>query len=113
MTLSEMIQARDALDAQIDSERTTARTASIAQIHFQMAQHGLTHACIAPPKAPKAPRAAKSTSGEPRAKLAPKYANGTDTWTGRGLTPKWLTALVVSGYDRESYRVQSVPPPAL
>ena len=39
-------------------------------------------------------------------KVAPKYRgpNG-ETWAGRGATPKWLTALMKEGRDREEFLI--------
>ena len=48
------------------------------------------------------------TSKAPNAKkLAPKY-RGPDgeTWSGRGLAPRWLTTLEAGGKKRESYLIK-------
>jgi len=39
--------------------------------------------------------------------VAPKYRgpNG-DTWSGRGIPPKWLTALEATGRNREEFRIK-------
>jgi len=34
-----------------------------------------------------------------------KYKHGSDTWTGRGRTPRWLVALEKDGRKREEFRV--------
>jgi DNA-binding protein H-NS len=41
-------------------------------------------------------------------KVKPKYRgpNG-ETWAGRGMKPKWLTALVKQGRKLESYRIKA------
>ena len=53
------------------------------------------------PKAAKVLRARKAS-----APVAAKYRgpNG-ETWSGRGLTPKWLAALVAQGQSKESFAV--------
>lgn len=41
-------------------------------------------------------------------KVAIKYRHPTDhekTWTGRGVTPTWLQALIKEGHDRSEYAV--------
>jgi len=52
-------------------------------------------------KAPKAPKTRKAS-----APVAAKYRgpNG-ETWSGRGLMPKWLSALVAQGQSKESFSV--------
>lgn len=42
-------------------------------------------------------------------KVAPKYRNPADsnqTWTGRGVSPKWMQALVVSGRDKSEFLIK-------
>ena len=50
----------------------------------------------------KTPKAAKKAS----APVAAKYRgpNG-ETWSGRGLTPKWLSTLVAQGQSKESFLI--------
>jgi len=52
----------------------------------------------------KAPKAAKTRKAS--APVAAKYRgpNG-ETWSGRGLMPKWLSALVAQGQSKESFSV--------
>ena len=41
-------------------------------------------------------------------KVAPKYRNPNDnsqTWTGRGVAPKWMQALVNAGHDKSEYLI--------
>ena len=47
---------------------------------------------------------------EPRkmAKVEPKFRHPTDaslTWTGRGLTPKWMRALLDEGRDKSEFLI--------
>jgi DNA-binding protein H-NS len=55
-------------------------------------------------KAPKAPKAPKK-AGTP---VAAKYRgpNG-ETWSGRGLTPKWLASLVAQGQSKDAFLIVS------
>ena len=56
---------------------------------------------VKPVKAAKAGR----KPGQP---VAAKYRgpNG-ETWSGRGLTPKWLVSLIAQGQSKESFAVAS------
>ncbi|CAM8671620.1 Hns DNA-binding protein H-NS [Comamonadaceae bacterium] len=64
-----------------------------------------------PSKGPKqkskeaAPKAAKKDK-KAGASVAAKYRgpNG-ETWSGRGLTPKWLSALIAQGQPKESFAI--------
>jgi len=53
-------------------------------------------------KTPKVPKIAKK-AGTP---VAAKYRgpNG-ETWSGRGLTPKWLASLVAQGQPKEAFLI--------
>ncbi len=41
-----------------------------------------------------------------KAKIAVKYRDGENTWTGRGRPPRWLAAKVAAGARREDYAVR-------
>ncbi len=59
-----------------------------------------------PPKAKgavKAPKAARKAGTPVAAKF--RGPNG-ETWSGRGLTPKWLTSLIAQGQSKESFAVK-------
>lgn len=58
---------------------------------------------VPPSKAPKAPTGASKAPGKgpkgSRASVAPKYRNpaGLETWSGRGIKPKWVQAHIDGG----------------
>ena len=91
--LTELMALRADLDAQIAKAQREERANAIAQITNLMSQYGLTMADV------QAPKGKAKTSGSVASKVAVKYrdqATG-DTWTGRGLQPKWLRAAVAAG----------------
>jgi len=91
-SLQELLSQKAEIDRQISDARRQERTDAINQVRALMAEHGLTAADLVTKAA--APRA--STSGR---KVAAKYrdpATG-QTWTGRGLKPKWLASALESG----------------
>ncbi|MDO8652903.1 MAG: H-NS histone family protein [Undibacterium sp.] len=55
-------------------------------------------------KAPKAPRATKKSTTPVAAKY--RGPNG-ETWSGRGLTPKWLVALIAQGQSKEAFAINA------
>lgn len=57
-----------------------------------------------PAGAVKAPKAAKKASNPVAAKY--KGPNG-ETWSGRGLMPKWMATLVAAGQAKESFLIQA------
>ena len=89
--LTDLLAQKAALDQQIADVQREERSGAIAQIKALMAEHGLTAADLNS-RAPKA----RKTSG---AKVAAKYRNKAtgETWSGRGLQPRWLKAALTSG----------------
>lgn len=91
-TLQELLSQKQALEAQIEVTRQKERADAIAKVHALMSEYGLTVADLTSRKVLKAP-AAKGN------KVAAKYRNAAtgETWSGRGLQPKWLKAALASG----------------
>ena len=65
-----------------------------------LAEHGLTVADLGL-------KSGKASAGAPKGKVAPKYRNKEtgETWTGRGLQPKWVQAAIASGKKLEDFAI--------
>lgn len=74
----------------------------VAMIKETMESYGITIEDIQG-KSPKAPKVSGSKSANP---VPAKYKgpNG-ESWTGRGLAPRWLTALIGEGHTKEEYLI--------
>lgn len=94
-------QAAD-LDKQLQEARRAERSSVINQIKSLLAEHGLTVADLG--LKPGKPATTGTTAGK---KVAPKYRNQAtgETWTGRGLQPKWIQAAVASGKKLEDFAI--------
>ncbi len=125
--LSDLLAQRAALEKKIADMQRVYRGDAIAKVKAMMAEFGLTAAdiggvaghiaprnifgnvaktnnaasSVSKPVAAPAPAAAKRRKPSANAgrKVAPKFRNPAtgDTWSGRGLKPKWLAAAVASG----------------
>ncbi len=105
-TLSDLLAQKAALEKQIAEFQKERRGEAIANIKALMAEYGLTAADIAgsrpakgaaaTPVAPAAPAKKSKAAGR---KVAAKYRNPAtgDTWSGRGLKPRWLVAAMAGG----------------
>jgi DNA-binding protein H-NS len=102
------------LQKQADEIRSKEFQATIVEIRQKMQAFGITVKDLQSNKA-KPGRKAKSTAVKPAktakvkkstAAVAAKYKgpNG-ETWSGRGLTPKWLASLVAAGSTKEQYLI--------
>ena len=91
-TLQELIAQKEALELEIERKQQQSRTDAIAKVRSLMAEYGLTAADLSNKPGPKA----RAGQGK---KVAAKYRNAAtgDTWSGRGLQPKWLKAALAAG----------------
>ena len=102
------------LQKQADEIRSKEYQATIEEIRQKMQAFGISAKDIQTAKGKGKPgRKAKVTEGKkpgkvkkPASTVAAKYRgpNG-ETWSGRGLTPKWLRALEAAGQPKESFLI--------
>lgn len=92
------------LDKQLQDARRAERAGVISQVKALMAEHGLTLADLGAGKGGASGKAPSASAGR---KVAPKYRNSAtgETWTGRGLQPKWVQAAVASGKKLEDFAI--------
>ena len=92
-TLKELLAQKEAIEQQIAQTKKEERADAIAKVHALMAEYGLTMADIGGKTPPKGKP--KSAGG----KVAAKYRNAStgESWSGRGLQPRWLKAALASG----------------
>jgi DNA-binding protein H-NS len=93
-SLQDLLAQRAEIEKKIADVQREERSNAINKVKSLMAEFGLTAADIAG-KAP-APRVAGT---KPVSKVAPKFRNAAtgETWSGRGLQPKWLKAALAGG----------------
>lgn len=93
-----------ALEKQLEEARNAERAEVITQIRNLMSQHGLTVADLGAKWGVGKPTKAGSGAGR---KVAPKYRNVTtgETWTGRGLQPKWVKEALATGKKLEEMAI--------
>lgn len=91
------------LEKQLAEARRAERAGVIAQIKTLLSEHGLTVADLGI----KAGKASGGTNASAGRKVAPKYRNTAtgETWTGRGLQPKWVQAAVAGGKKLEDFAI--------
>ena len=103
--LTDLLAKKAELEQQIVALQREERSAAIAQVKALMAEHGLTLADLGSSRAaPAAPVAGKTRSG---GKVPAKYrdpATG-QTWSGRGLHPKWLKAALAGGAKLSDFSI--------
>jgi DNA-binding protein H-NS len=92
-TVEELIAARAELDRQIAQKMAVRRGVDLIEFRRLAKLHGFGAEDLTEPVA------ASRDKTEPARKVAPKYYNPEtgDTWTGRGLKPKWLEQALAEG----------------
>jgi DNA-binding protein H-NS len=97
-SLKELLAQREALEREIESRKKQEHADAVERIHSLMADHGLTLADLGR-------RKAKAKSGVRARKVAPKYRNAStgETWSGRGLQPRWLKAALAGGRKLQEF----------
>ena len=95
-TLNDLLAQKAALEKQIMEAQREERSGALAEVRSLMAQHGLSMADLG---SNRAAAAAPRRNGTSTGKVAAKYRNPDtgDTWSGRGLQPKWLKAAMAGG----------------
>ena len=98
--LKDLLAQRAALDAQISQTQERERGEAVAKVKSLMSEYGLTMADLST-RAPKVAKVAKVS------KVAAKYRNEAtgETWSGRGLQPKWLKAAINGGAKLTDFSV--------
>ena len=102
-SLDELLREREQLDAHITRLQRAARADDLAAARELVRRHGFTASelrCPAPVGAVEAiPSAAVAEADKPTRKVAAKYRNPEtgNTWTGRGIRPKWIEAALAAG----------------
>ena len=97
-SLQELLAQRAEIEKKIADAQREERSAAIAKVKALMAEFGLTAADIAGKTVVPRTKAAGS-------KVAPKYRDGStgETWSGRGLQPKWLKAALEAGRKLDDF----------
>lgn len=99
-SLQELIAQKEALEREIERTRNEDRSDAIAKVRALMEEYGLTLSDLAARPGPK-------SRATPTKKVAAKYRNRAtgDSWSGRGLQPKWLKAALASGRKLADFAV--------
>jgi DNA-binding protein H-NS len=99
MKLTDLLSQKAELEKQIAQIQHQERADAVAQVRTLMNQYGLSLSDISAKAAPGARAGAKAMGSRAGSKVAAKFHNPAtgESWSGRGLKPKWLTAALASG----------------
>lgn len=99
--IQDLLAQKASLEKQIEAARKQARVEAVAKVKALMTEYGLSISDLNA----KSP----GRTGTKGGKVAAKYCNSAtgDTWSGRGLQPKWLKAALGSGRKLEDFAVRT------
>jgi DNA-binding protein H-NS len=98
-TLQQLLDQKAQLEKQIVETQRQERSEAIAKVRALMSEHGLSASDLST----KVPNGVRPSAK----KVAAKYRNQAtgETWTGRGLQPKWLKAALAEGRTLNDFTI--------
>ena len=102
-SLQDLIAQKEALEREIERTKQQGRADAIAQIRALMSEYGLSATDLTG-KSGKASKG-KSAKGKSGGKVPAKYRDSSsgETWSGRGLQPRWLKAALAAGRKLDEF----------
>jgi DNA-binding protein H-NS len=99
-SLQELLAQKEALEREIENTRKLARIEAVSKVKALMLEYGLTIADLNT-------KGSGKVGARAGGKVAVKYRNAAtgETWSGRGLQPKWLKAALASGRNISEFAV--------
>lgn len=114
-SLQELLNARTKLEGEIRARQSVERTKALAEIRQIMTTHGLTLKDLGAAARRGSSRDVAADGSEPppakrqmpSTKVSAKFRDPDtgDSWTGRGMTPKWLRDHEEAGRPRAKYLI--------
>ena len=104
-SLHDLLTQRIELEKQIEDAKRESRAAAISKVRELMAENGVTIADLGGKTSTRSLTISKGASLKGVA-IAPKYKgpNG-ESWTGRGLQPRWLREALTTGATLEQFKI--------
>src|SRR5271166_1326181 len=104
MQLEELIVIIEAAQSRRRLKETEAKEILLAEFRERAAKMGMSLETLFPRYPEQTTRRHRSDAGQP---LVPKFRgpNG-ETWSGRGIPPRWMSALEAQGRKREEFRIK-------
>jgi len=106
-SLQELLSQKEALEREIELTKKRERADAIARVRAMMIEYGLTMADLSAKPAARGAKPAAKSAAKPAGKVAAKYRDRStgDTWSGRGLQPRWLRAALAAGRRLDEFAV--------
>lgn len=110
-SLAELLAEKDALEAEIKARTQAELAADLAEIKRLAVKHGLAGEqllALALGKPAGVRQVARGDDEREKKAIPPKYRNPAtgESWTGRGLKPKWLAQALGEGKSLDEFLIQ-------
>lgn len=107
----EALKARAAaVEAEIKAAQSEQKATAVSEIKALMAAKGVKLADLSAPRAwrPRATSGSGRVHSQKGVKVPAKYVSADgETWSGRGLQPKWLRDAISAGHKKEDFAVSA------
>lgn len=100
-TLTEIQKQIAALQQQAEEIKSQEYSKNVQEILDKMAAYGLTVSDLQGRKAGSSKKSQKSSNPAPAKFRGPNN----ETWSGRGLMPRWLSSLVAQGRTKDEFAI--------
>jgi DNA-binding protein H-NS len=106
-SLQDLLAKKAALEQEIENTQKRERSDAISKVKALMSEYGLTVADLSGKTTGATAKSSSTGSANKGRKVAAKYRNAAsgESWSGRGLQPKWLKAALASGKKLEDFTV--------
>ncbi len=91
-TLKELLAQKEAIEQQIEHTKKSERGEAVNKVRALMAEYGLTVADLGGKSVGKG-----KSGGTGKVPVKYRSASTGESWSGRGLQPRWLKAALASG----------------
>lgn len=107
-SLGDLLAKHEALGREITRLKAAGRAEAVSKIKAMMAEWDVSVVDLAAPIAATAKAKGKSEQGGEKPPVPVKFRHPEtgETWTGRGLKPKWLTQALDEGKSLEDFAIQ-------
>ena len=104
MQLEELIAIIEAAQSRRRLKETEAKEILLAEFRERAAKMGMSLETLFPRYPEQTTRRHRSDAGQP---LVPKFRspNG-ETWSGRGIPPRWMSELLAQGRNKDEFRIK-------
>jgi DNA-binding protein H-NS len=104
MDLEDLVSVIEAAESRRNAKQEQAKETLLAEFKERAGKMGISLETLFPRLPEQTTRRSRKDAGRP---LAVKFRGPLgETWSGRGIPPRWMSALEATGHNREEFRIK-------